>query len=260
MPILIAGFVGAVVGSFLNVCIFRMPEGESVVFPASHCRYCKTAIAWHDNIPLVSFIVLKGRCRNCGAGISWQYIFVESLTIFLFILFYEVFGLSVKGGVYLVLSLALLVESAIDYRHKIIPDSITLPGIALGVVLSGFFPGLHEQDSWLYGILYSVLGVLLGGGILYLTGSVGEWILKKEAMGGGDVKLLAMIGAVLGWRGALWTIFVSSLIGSVVGVYLRLKNGEKEIPFGPYLALGAFFYLFFGQRTIEWYAKFLGWG
>ena len=154
--------------------------------------------------------------------------------------------------------LALLVEAFIDLRHQIIPDAITLPGIAVGLMASSLFPGLHGESVWWMGLLKSAVGILVGGGFFYVAGTLAEWILKKEALGGGDVKLLAMIGALLGWPGVVWTIFASSLIGSAVGLYLRIKNGDERIPFGPYLAAGAFFYLFFGQRIILWYVHSSG--
>ncbi len=250
--------LGAVVGSFLNVCVFRIPKHESIIFPASHCQRCQHLVHWRDNIPIVSFALLKGRCRHCHAPISSQYLWVEILCGALFILFYAVFGASVRGGVYLMLSLALLTESLIDWKHQIIPDGITLFGIMIGLAASGLFPELHGQSVWFRGLLSAGLGVLLGGGVLYALGTVSEWIMKKETMGGGDVKLLAMIGATLGWKGVFGTLLVSSFVGSAVGIFLRWRRGQERIPFGPYLAFGAFLYLFFGQRMIEAYVKFLG--
>ena len=244
----LATVLGAITGSFLNVCIFRLPHDESVVFPGSHCQSCKKPIAALDNIPVLSFLILKGRCRHCAAKISLQYPLVEILSSCLFVLFYTYFGLTAKGILYLLFSLALLVETFIDLRHQIIPDVITLPGILIGLAASTMFPPLHGQGLWWQGLLKSLIGMLVGGGFLYLTGTIAGIILKKEALGGGDVKLLAMIGALLGWPGVAWTIFVSSALGSVVGIYLRIKNGEERIPFGPYIAAGAFFYLFFGQK------------
>lgn len=258
MPIAMSFVFGAMVGSFLNVCIFRLPKNESIVFPASHCLLCKTPIAWHDNIPLVSFFLLKGRCRHCREKISAQYVVVEFLTACVFVLFYRVFGVSVQGMIYLGLTLSLLVETFIDLEHRIIPDEITLPGMLIGLGLSAFIPALHHQTSHWAGLLQSLFGLLIGGGFLYATGTLAEIILKKEAMGGGDVKLLAMIGAFLGWQGVLWTIFVSSVFGSIVGVYLRLRHGEEKIPFGPYLGLAAVLYLFFGQEMIASYFRLLG--
>ncbi len=255
---LIAFLTGLIVGSFLNVCIYRLPKEESVVWPASRCLSCQKPIAGYDNIPVVSFIFLRGRCRQCGVKISWQYPAVEFLTAALFVLFYRVFGLSWEGALYLFFSLGLLVQSFIDFRHQIIPDEITLPGILVGFVASGFFPGLHGETFWARGLLQSLIGILAGGGSLYLVGTVAERILKKEAMGGGDVKLLAMIGAFLGWKAVFWTIFVSSLLGAGAGIYLRFKKGEERIPFGPYLAIAAFLYLFFGPRAIKCYQNFFG--
>jgi leader peptidase (prepilin peptidase)/N-methyltransferase len=243
MPFVIAFVLGTIIGSFLNVCVFRIPAKKSILFPASHCVSCKRAIFWHDNIPLLSFLVLKGRCRNCGCKISPQYPFVELLGGGLFVLFYAVFGLSAQGFVFLLLALILLVAGLIDYRHQIIPDEITLPGILAGLVLS----------FWTQGLLNAVLGMLLGGGILYLAGTIAQWILKKEAMGGGDVKLLAMIGAFLGWKAVLWTLFTGSFVGTGVGLYLRFVKKQERIPFGPCLALGAFLYLFFGESFFNWY-------
>ncbi len=173
-------------------------------------------------------------------------------------LFYHFFGVSPKGILYLVLSLALLVESVIDMRYKIIPDQITLPGIVIGLLASAFFPSIHHEVSHGRAFLAALIGMFVGGGFLYLAGTIAEWFLKKDAMGGGDVKLLAFVGAVIGWRGVVWTIFVSSLIGSVVGIYLRLKKGEELIPFGPYLGLGAFLYLFIGPQMMEWYFHLIG--
>ena len=245
--------LGASVGSFLNVCIFRIPKNESIVFPASHCQACRHPIAWWDNIPVLSFFLLKGRCRHCRAPISRQYVWVEVSSIVLFLFFYSMFGPTVRGVVYLVLSLALLTESLIDWKHQIIPDGITLPGIVIGLAVSCFFPELHGESVWSRGLVSGGLGILVGGGILYAVGTISERIMKKETMGGGDVKLLAMIGSVLGWEGVLGTLFISSFFGSVVGIILRWRRGQERIPFGPYLALGAFFYLFFGQQMRDAY-------
>ncbi len=258
IPFTAAFLFGSIVGSFLNVCIFRLPDGESVVFPGSHCRACKKLIAWYDNIPLFSYVFLRGQCRHCHAHISRQYFLIELTAAFLFVLFYHIFGATLVGGIYLVFSLALLVEAVIDLRHQIIPDEITLPGIILGLLLSGLIPSLQGQENWMNGLGASFLGALAGGGFLFAAGFLAEKIMKKEAMGGGDVKLMAMIGAFLGWPGVLWTIFVSSVLGSAAGLYLRFKKGEQYIPYGPYLALAAFMYLFYGKAFVQWYLAFLG--
>ena len=258
MTTLIIFVVGAVVGSFLNVCILRLPKEESIAFPASHCPSCQGKIAWHDNIPILSFLMLGAKCRYCKKRISRQYLIIETVTGLLFVLFFHAFAFTPKGFLYLYLSLCLLVQAVIDMRYKIIPDEVTLPAIVIGLLVSTVFPQVHGQTTWTGGFLWSIVGILVGGGILYLAGTVAEWILKKEAMGGGDVKLLAAVGAVLGWESVLWTVFVSSLAGSVVGIYLRLRKNEETIPFGPFLALGAFLYMFVGPQTIHWYIHFLG--
>ncbi len=255
---LIVFLFGTLVGSFLNVCIFRIPANRSIVFPGSSCPYCAKPIRWFDNIPCLSFLALRGRCRDCGAKISPQYFVIEFLTGTLFAVFYGRFGATPIAAIYLVLTLALLVESAIDWRHEIIPDRITLPGMLLGVVVSAVLPSLHGEETALRATLQSLGGLLLGGGFLYLAAVAAEAILKKEAMGGGDVKLLAMMGAFLGWRGVLWTVFVSSLLGSVVGVYLRLTKGRERIPFGPFLGAAAVLYIFFGEVVIRWYSQAMG--
>ncbi len=245
------------IGSFLNVCILRMPKEESIVFPGSHCFGCQKAIAWYDNLPILSFLILGAKCRHCKAKISWQYPFIEAITGVIFVIFYVVFGPTPKGFLYLYLTLGLLAQSIIDFRYRIIPDEITLSTIVIGLVASAVFPGIHGVDSHWMGFLLSFAGMLLGGGFLYAAGTIAEWVLKKEAMGGGDVKLLAGIGAVIGWQGVLWTIFLSSLIGSVIGVYLRIKKGDELIPFGPYLAAGAVIFIFFGQQIATWYIHYL---
>jgi leader peptidase (prepilin peptidase)/N-methyltransferase len=246
-------FFGAMIGSFLNVCIFRIPKEESIVFPASHCQKCLKPIAWHDNVPVISFVVLKGKCRNCSQKISWQYPFIELITGLLFVLFYSTFGISLQGVVYLIFSLALLVCTVIDWHHQIIPDAITLPGMVLGLVISAAFPSLHGQDVFWKGLLSAFLGLLVGGGFLYASAVAAEFFLKKEAMGGGDIKLLGLIGTIIGWQGSVWTIFVSSVLGSILGLWLRFTQKKEYFPFGPAIAAAAFIYLFYGQRAISWY-------
>lgn len=257
MQALIAFAFGSMAGSFLNVCILRMPKDESIVFPASHCTKCQKPIAWYDNIPLVSFLLLGARCRHCKTAISWQYPVIEALTGALFVVFLGTFGLTARGGLYLYLSLVLLAQAVIDVRYRIIPDLLTLPAIVVAVAVSAAFPDIHGQSTHLDGVWASAKGVLLGGGFLYVVGTVAEWVLKKEAMGGGDVKLLAAIGGVIGWRGVVWTVFVSALLGSVVGIYTKIRHGQELIPFGPFLAAAAFAYLFVGPRAMEWYFGYL---
>ncbi len=259
MQALISFAFGSIVGSFLNVCILRMPKDESVAFPSSRCPNCQKPIAWHDNIPILSFLLLRARCRHCRAAISWQYPVIEALTGLLFAVFLDRFGLGPKGFLYLYLALVLLAQGVIDFRYRIIPDLLTLPAIGVAVVASAFFPEIHGEGAHGAALWASLKGVLLGGGFLYAVGSIAEWIMKKEAMGGGDVKLLAAIGGVVGWRGVVWTIFVSALVGSIIGVWEKYlcKKGDGYIPYGPFLGLAAFLYLFVGPQTIEWYLGYL---
>lgn len=248
---------GAIVGSFLNVCIYRMPKNESIVFPGSHCFSCGKPIKWHDNLPIMSYLLLRGKCRNCKAPYSAQYLLVEILTGLIFALFYLTFGFTAKGIIFLILTLALLVESFIDLEHRIIPDEITLSGIVIGLVLSGVFPALHKETTLWGGVLQALIGVVVGGGFLYLSALIAEWFLKQEAMGGGDVKLLAMIGAFTGWKGVVWTIFLSSILGSIIGVYQKIRYGAQTIPYGPYLGLATFLYFFIGPGIYDWYLGLL---
>lgn len=243
--------VGAVIGSFLNVCIYRIPAGESIVSPASRCPNCGSSICWYQNIPLLSFLVLGAKCGSCRAGISWRYPLVEALTGGLFALVGFSFQLFAASAVYSLFVAALIVITFIDLDHQIIPDVISLPGIIIGFLCSFAIPWLSWTDS--------LFGILLGGGSLWLVAVLYEFLAKKEGMGGGDIKLLAMIGAFLGWKAILPIIFISSLIGSLVGIPLMLvkkADSKLAIPFGPFLALGALIYLFWGPQLIDWYLGF----
>ena len=241
---------GAIVGSFLNVVILRLPKRASVVFPASHCPHCKTPIRWYDNIPVLSFLLLRGRCRSCGAAISWQYPVVEALMAGLSLALFQKFSLSILFVIYFPFAAALLAIIFIDLAHQIIPDVISLPGIVLGFACSFVNPLVSWQDA--------ALGILFGGGSFYLV-AFGYYLLtKREGMGGGDIKLLAMIGAFLGWQSLLFVIFASSLSGSIVGIFAMVqqgKGGKTRIPFGPFLALAAIVFLFFQREIFQlWYA------
>lgn len=241
-------FLGTIIGSFLNVCIYRIPEGESIIYPASRCPACRTSIRWHQNIPVLSYIFLGGKCFCCKEPISFRYPLIEILTGLVFVLVFYRFGFQVPTLVYWIFASSLIVITFIDLDHQIIPDLISLPGIAVGFLCSFAIPWI----SW----LDSLLGILLGGGSLFLVALVYELLTKKEGMGGGDVKLLAMLGAFLGWKAVLPVIFLSSLLGSMVGVPLMLikkEDGKLAIPFGPFLAVGAFIYLLWGPQFMHWY-------
>lgn len=239
---------GAVVGSFLNVCICRLPRDESVVSPPSHCPHCDYRIRWFDNIPLLSYLALGGRCRSCHTKISLQYPLVELLSGLLSLALFLKFGPTLAYVVLFVFCSALVVITFIDLEHQIIPDEISLPGIVIGFILSFFLKG--------HGWLNSLLGILLGGGSLLFVAYGYQLLTGKEGMGGGDIKLLAMMGAFLGWKSIPFIIFASSLIGSIIGVTIMViqkKDSKLAIPFGPYLALGALLFIFFGRRLITWY-------
>ncbi|MEI6206245.1 MAG: prepilin peptidase [Desulfuromonadales bacterium] len=244
---------GMVVGSFLNVCICRMPHDESVVSPPSHCPHCSCRISWYDNIPLFSYLLLRGKCRSCGARISLQYPLVELLNGLLTLLLFLHFGPTPAFAALFLFSSALVVITFIDIEHQIIPDEISLSGIVTGFVLSFFL----KEPGW----LNSLAGILLGGGSLLLVAYSYHWLTGKEGMGGGDIKLLAMMGAFLGWQAVPFIIFASSLVGSLVGVSMMLfqkKDSKLAIPFGPYLAFAALLYIFHGQAFIRWYLNFGG--
>lgn len=252
LPLLCSGFFGAVVGSFLNVCIYRLPRGESVAWPGSHCPSCTHAIAWYDNIPILSYVALVGRCRHCGVRIPLQYPAVEILNGLGYVGVLWFFGLTWSTVVYWALYSSLLVVAGTDLSHKIIPNAITFPGIVLGLISAGTILPL--------GLVNGIIGLLVGGGILWLLAWASPYLFGKEGMGGGDIKLLAMIGAFLGWKPAVMTIMLGSFLGSVVGVTLiasKVIRREDYIPFGPFLVCGALVSLFFGQSLLDWYQGLL---
>ncbi len=315
---------GAIIGSFLNVCIVRMPHEKSIVWPGSHCVHCQALIPWYDNIPLLSCLILRGQCRFCHKRISSRYFLVEFLTGSFFVFFYHYYHLNWVLLPYLVLLCGLIVATFIDIEHRIIPDEISLGGIVVGLIFSVMIPGMHDfslTSLWsgrifmriLYGALAfaalieylidnkkksedqfedlvimimvgiaigielllsfflpslqtrtpeiaahllsldaSLIGFLSGGGLIYAMGLLGNWLFKKESMGGGDVKLLAMIGSFLGWQMALLTFFVAPFFGAVVGVIVKLRTKSSVIAYGPFLALASMICLFWGKSIMDW--------
>src|SRR5215510_11685114 len=209
---------GAAIGSFLNVCIYRLPLHESIVFPASHCRACSAPLTWYDNLPLVSYLLRRGRCRFCGASFSFRYFLVELVTALLAIALVQRFGLTITTVGYFAFSAALVVITFIDLDHQIIPDVVSLPGAVAGLLFSLLSP-LPTLTLWT-----SFIGALVGGGVLLAVALGYQLLTGREGMGGGDVKLLAMIGAFLGWRAIPFTIFAASFVGSVVGVAAMVRN------------------------------------
>ncbi len=329
--------LGAIIGSFLNVCIVRLPHEKSVVFPASHCVHCKNPITWHDNIPLVSWLLLGGRCRHCKKNISFRYFLVELITATGFLLFYKHYGFHAILIPYLVMLSGFIVATFVDFEHRIIPDEISIGGTVVGVVFSLLIPQLHGHDVFWKGGLWSVVGLLVGGGSIYLMGLLGNviiprsrrqldsilkeeflqvmspiapdvfeglwqdmarngyivpkdgtadvldafWktkkadqlklspayahlskkvfkVLRMDTMGGGDVKLMAMVGAFMGWKLALLSFFLAPFFGAVYGVIEKIRTKDSIIAYGPFLILGALVSLFKGQEIIRLVASSYG--
>ncbi len=256
IPYLVEVFVfifGLCIGSFLNVCIYRLPSSQSITRPRSHCPNCGELIRFYDNIPVLSFLVLRGQCRYCRKTISFRYPVVEILSGLFALVTFLKYGVTLEAIIYYVFITALLVITFIDIDHQIIPDIITLPGIPLFFIAGFALPRLTYIDS--------IIGIFAGGGSLFLVAWVYQLLTKKEGMGGGDIKLLAMIGALIGWQGVLFTIFVASAVGTVSGILVMLKARKSmklAIPFGPFLAIGGIAYIFIGPQLINWYFKVLG--
>ena len=244
---LVFALFGLMVGSFLNVCIYRLPRRESIVFPASHCTACGKEIQWYQNLPVLSWLFLRGRCANCGEGISIIYPFVELLTGGIFLWHYQVFGATWLLIPRLMFACGLIVLAFIDLRHRILPNPITLGGTVVGFLISLALP-----PGW----LASLIGILIGGGVLFLIGEVYLRLRGIEGMGMGDVKMLAMIGAFLGWKAVLVTLVLSSLSGAIVGAVLlgsQKGNMKYQLPFGTFLAASALIASLYGEALIEWY-------
>ncbi len=344
--------LGAVIGSFLNVCVHRMPRAQSIVTPPSHCPHCNELIRWYDNIPLVSYLVLRGRCRHCGARFTARYFMVELLTATLFLAVLLRFGWHWVVPVYWLFVAGLIAATFIDFEHYIIPDEITIGGVVVGLIISLALPSLHHTASHWKSALQSLLGIVTGGLCLLIIVELGKlalgrfkitlpagtlieigdgklryldqellWqdmftrasdrirfkavtlkfldqslenvdvrvsdthlevldqqydlaqigrieattdmlIIPREAMGMGDVKLLAGIGAFVGWPATLFTIFVSSVVGGIIGMVLVLLNKkdlQSRIPYGPYIAFGALVWIFCGREVIDAYINFMDW-
>ena len=247
--LLAAGAFGAVIGSFLNVCIHRLPRRASIVWPASACPHCRRELSWYENIPVVSFLALRARCRTCRAPISIRYPCVEALTSAMFVLAWWSYGPGPLLSSRLVLGCALIVLFAIDLEHHLLPNAITLPGIVAGFAFS-----FVTEPGW----MASLIGVLAGGGVLYLVAVVYFWVRHEEGLGMGDPKMLAMIGAFLGWKLTLVTLMLASLSGTVVGLGMIAAgrgNMKYALPFGTFLALGAAAAGTVGPALLDWYLR-----
>lgn len=243
IPLLLAGLV---TGSFLNVVIGRLPKGESLLRPGSHCPKCGKSVHWYDNIPLISYLLLSGRCRACREPISWRYPAVELVSAVLWLGMWKWAG----GGTPLfgtgVIFLSLLLVAAVsDLETGLIPNGINFFGLGAGLLISGFYPALHTQGKWLPSIFESFWGILAGGGLVYLTGMAGSWIFQRElarlgeeeSMGAGDVKLMAMAGAFLGWQEVLLAFFLAPFLALPFALFRLWAKKEEIIPYGPFLAL-----------------------
>ncbi|MEW6026104.1 MAG: prepilin peptidase [Planctomycetota bacterium] len=267
---------GLIIGSFLNVCIYRLPrEGMSIIKPGSFCPSCRTPIRWYQNIPLFSFIFLGGKCAGCSARIPWRYPLAEFLTGALFTIsaywflmpFVAVDGEQiVRFVVAIYLVSILIVATFVDIEFRIIPDELTISGIILALVVSALFPMLHKAvfpflPSFVNGLLGSLAGIIVGGGVVYLVGVFGKLVFRKEAMGFGDVKLMAFLGGFLGWEATLYIFIAACFIGSIIGITLYFITKDHYIAFGPYIALAALVVIFFNPQLADivfrWYPEFI---
>ena len=253
-PILLGSILfifGAIFGSFANVVIYRMPEGKSIVKPGSHCYSCNKPVAWHDNIPIVSWFLLRGKCRNCEAKFSPRYALVEFLMGALFCGLFFWHGWSWTLLEHCIFIFGLVTASFIDFDHMILPDEFTLSGIVIGLIGAALIPAREFMPA--------LWGVLVGGGFLWAIAAIYMTLRKIEGMGGGDIKLLAWIGAVLGWQSIPFVVLSASVVGTLVGLYQMSKSKDglqTAIPFGPYLALGAILFIFGGESLGEAYVRF----
>lgn len=245
---------GTCIGSFLNVCIYRIPASMSIIHPGSSCPHCNTKINFYDNIPIFSYLLLKGACRHCKTPISFRYPFVEllgGLSALASVLF---FGPNLHAVAIFFFIAVLIMVTFIDLDHRIIPNVITLPGIPVFFLVAFAIPTITWPES--------LIGMLVGGGLLFSVAWIYHTITGREGMGGGDIKLLAMMGTVVGWQGILFTIFIGSAIGTLVGILTSIKSPKQglrkmAIPFGPFLAMGGILYVFFGEAILYWYFTLL---
>jgi leader peptidase (prepilin peptidase) / N-methyltransferase len=251
MMILASFILGLIIGSFLNVCIFRIPRNFSIVSPGSACTVCKEPIQPWDNIPIVSYIILRGKCRNCGEKISLRYPAVEALNGLLYAAVFLQFGPGWHLPLFFLFVSAMIVITLIDLEFQIIPDVITLPGIVLGLATAEFFIMDPFSMHSVLGFVDSLIGCLAGGIVFYLIA-----VLSRGGMGGGDVKMMAMVGAFTGWKGVFLTTLIGSVTGSIIGIGLIIFSGagrKTKVPFGPFLALGSLITLFFGNVIFNWF-------
>ncbi|MFC1509504.1 prepilin peptidase, partial [Candidatus Omnitrophota bacterium] len=268
---------GSIIGSFLNVCIYRIPRSESIVSPGSRCAHCKKPIPWYYNIPFFSYILLKGKCRSCGKKISFRYFIVEFISALIFLVLFTHFGFTAKFWIYSLLTFSLIVATFIDLEFQIIPDRISIGGLVLGIVLSALLPQLHNVSTWKAGLINSGLGILVGGGVILfikILGNSALYILRrlgiklrrnskwrktlakyrhiKDSMGDGDIKLMAMLGAFLGWKMAILIFFLAPFFGTPAGLYIKFKKKENVIPYGPFISVASLVAIIWGERILSY--------
>lgn len=258
---LVIGLLGACIGSFLNVCIYRLPLGRSISYPPSSCAGCGKRIKWKHNIPILSWLLLRRRAACCKCKIDIRYPIVEALTAFGLVAIWFIYG-SISwqlAVIYSIFFCGLMVGSCIDLDYLILPDEITLGGCALGLILSALVPELHDASNWREGLLQSLIGMLSGALLLWSVAYIGKLIFRKEAMGMGDIKLMAAFGAFLGWKATLFILVTASFIGTFGGLITLIHRRKKwgvEIPFGPYLAAAAMIWILGGKAWMQAYIQF----
>lgn len=249
---------GAILGSFLNVCIYRMPRDLSVVLPRSFCPHCKAKIPWYENIPLLSYLLLRGRCFRCRRPIAIRYFFVELTTATLALLLWKRYGLSAEFVASAIFFVMIIVATMTDFETGLIPDQITIPGMILGLAFSVTGHGHFDQAFWYQRLLASAAGLLAGGGVLLLVGWLGKLVFRKDSMGGGDVKLLAMIGAFVGLTPVGLVFLLAPFPALPFAIWQRFVKKEETIPFGPFLALAGALVFMEGNAILQCISKLYG--
>ncbi len=254
----LAAIFGALWGSFANVCIARMPDNKSIIYPRSHCPKCAHIISWWENIPIFSFIILRGKCRQCHNTISWQYPLIECISAGLAMLMWMHLNHPLPFFLYFMcFAMPLIIITFIDIKHYIIPDILSIGGIPVGFIV---YMIIHHDQGILQAAIDSGLGIAIGFGFLFLIAWGYEKLKKQEGLGGGDIKLMGMVGAFLGWKAVIACLFISSILGSVIGLTLMAilkKNSQFMIPFGPFIAVSAMIYFFVGEPALVWYMSLL---